>query len=172
MGRRARVLLWLAALAAVAVAATVGLSSDRSSVQGRPAPKLPTERLSGAKATLASLLAGAHGRPALVVFWASWCGPCHQEAAALQRFSESATGRGRLVGVDWSDGLSGARAFVRRYHWTFPNLRDAEGLIGNSYRFPGLPATFVVASDGRIQALLAGPQTEASLRRALDGRPS
>jgi len=172
MDRRARVLLWLGALLAVAVLAKIGLSSDRSSVHGRPAPKLPTEQLAGAKVTLASLIAGARGRPALVVFWASWCGPCHQEAAALQRFSESPLGRGRLVGVDWSDGLSGARAFVRRYHWTFPNLRDAEGLIGNSYRFPGLPATFVVTSDGRIQALLEGPQTEGSLRRALEGKPS
>lgn len=167
MGRRARVVAWVAVLAGVVVLAKLGLSSDHSSARGRPAPKLPAEQLVGPKTTLASLLAGARGRPVVVVFWASWCGPCHQEAPALERFSQSPEGRGRLVGVDWSDSLGGARGFVRHYHWTFPNLRDGEGLIGNEYRFPGLPATFVIDSHARIRALLPGPQTEASLRRAL-----
>lgn len=118
--------------------------------------------------TLAGMLAGTRGRPALVVFWASWCGPCMREAPALERFAESSTGRGRLVGVDWSDALSGARKFIRRYAWTFPNERDAEGTVGNAYGLPGLPTTFVLDSHGRIRARLVGPQTEASLTRALD----
>ena len=61
---------------------------------GRSAPALPTQTLQGAPVTLSGLLAGDGGRPALVVFWASWCGPCSQEAPALERFSQSAPGRG------------------------------------------------------------------------------
>jgi len=76
-------------------------------------------------------------------------------------------GRGRIVGVDWSDARSGAVQFLRRYAWTFPNLRDAEGLVGNSYGLTGLPTTFVIDPDGRIHAALSGPQSEPSLRRAL-----
>jgi len=69
--------------------------------------------------------------------------------------------------VDWSDGLSGARAFIRSHSWTFPNVRDAEGTVGNAYRLTGLPSTFVLDAHGRIRAVLRGPQDEGSLTRAL-----
>jgi thiol-disulfide isomerase/thioredoxin len=168
MRRRLRLLAGaLAFTAAIGVLALFGLASHAAS--GRRAPALPREALVGGAVTLASLRAAAKGRPALVVFWASWCGPCATEAPALQRFSQSRIGRGRIVGVDWSDALSGARAFVRRYSWTFPNVRDAEGLIGNEYRLTGLPTTFVIDEHDRIRATLRGPQTERSLQRALEG---
>jgi cytochrome c biogenesis protein CcmG, thiol:disulfide interchange protein DsbE len=156
-------LVLAAALAALAV---LGLASKPLS--GRPAPALPRETLAGPRVTLASLLAGAGGRPALIVFWASWCGPCAKEAPALERFARSAGGRGRIVGVDWSDPLiSSARAFVRHYAWSFPVLRDAEGLVGNAYRLTDLPTTFVIDAQARIRKALVGPQSEASLRAAL-----
>jgi peroxiredoxin len=75
-----------------------------------------------------------------------------------------------VVGVDWSDGLAGARAFIRRYGWTFSNLRDAEGTVGNQYRLTGLPTTYLVDASRRIRAVLRGPQDEASLARALAAR--
>jgi thiol-disulfide isomerase/thioredoxin len=166
MTRRLRVLaLTLAVVAVIAVLAVFGLASSSST--GRPAPALPRERLTGTPVTLSSLLAGAGGRPALVVFWASWCDSCAEEAPALERFSQSAVGRGRIVGVDWSDATSGARAFIKRYGWTFPNLRDAEGMVGNAYHIPDLPTTFVINAHGRIGRALHGAQSEHSLQVAL-----
>lgn len=165
--RMRRLLIWAVALAAVAGLAVFGLASDRSAATGRSAPPLPREELVGRPVTLAGLLKSAGGRGALVVFWASWCGPCAREAPAIERFSQSPAGRGRIVGVDWSDGLSGARAFVKRYGLTFPNLRDGEGLVGNDYRLTVLPSTFVIDAAGRIRAVLRGPQNEQSLGRAL-----
>jgi thiol-disulfide isomerase/thioredoxin len=166
MTRQLRRLAWTLALAAaIAVLALFGLASHPAS--GRPAPALPREHLAGAPVTLASLLKGAGGRPALVVFWASWCGPCAREAPALERFSESHAGRGRIAGVDWSDALPGARAFIRRYSWTFPNVRDAEGTVGNAYRLTGLPTTFIIDAHRRIRKILRGPQSKRSLQAAL-----
>lgn len=167
MARRLRLLaVALVCAAAIATAAVLGLASHPAS--GRPAPALPREALVGHPLTLASLLAGAGGRPALVVFWASWCGPCAQEAPAFERFYRSAAGHGRLVGVDWSDPVTGAaRSFMRRYGWTFPNLRDAEGTVGNDYRLSGLPNTFVLDAHGRIREVLNGPQSFDSLAAAL-----
>jgi cytochrome c biogenesis protein CcmG, thiol:disulfide interchange protein DsbE len=101
------------------------------------------------------------------VFWASWCGPCEHEAPAIERFAQSADGRGRVVGVDWSDARGGAESFIRHYRWTFPVVRDAEGTVGDAYRLTSLPTTFVIKPDGRIAAELHGPQDEASLTRAL-----
>jgi thiol-disulfide isomerase/thioredoxin len=173
MARRRGLLGWTLAVATLAALTVVGLSTDRSASLGRPAPALPRELLTGPPVTLADLTTasggGATGRPALVVFWASWCEPCAREAPALERFSRSATGRGRMVGVDWSDALAGARLFIRRYSWTFSNLRDSEGTVGNEYHMTGLPTTFVIDARGRIRAVLHGPQDERSLRRALAG---
>jgi thiol-disulfide isomerase/thioredoxin len=110
---------------------------------------------------------GAGGDSKILVFWASWCEPCAQEAPAVQRVSQSRLGRDRVIGVDWNDALSGARSFIKAHGWTFPNVRDGEGTVGSAYRLIGLPTTFVVDSHGRIRAMLSGPQSEASLRRAL-----
>ncbi len=170
MARRMRLLAWTLAAAVVVVALVVfGLASDHKAASGRSAPALPRERLAGPPTALPGLLASAHGRAALVVFWASWCGPCAQEAPALERFASSPSGHGRIVGVDWSDALSGARSFIRRYAWTFPNMRDSEGMVGNQYRLTGLPTTFVLDGRGRIRGMLRGPQNERSLAAALAG---
>jgi thiol-disulfide isomerase/thioredoxin len=151
----------------VVALAIFGLASDRSVTAGRLAPALPREHLAGPSVTLSGLLAGAHGRPSLVVFWASWCGPCAREAPAIERLYTSPAGRGRIAGVDWSDALPGARSFIRHHSWTFPNMRDGEGTVGNEYRLTGLPTTFVLDAHGRIRTVLRGPQSEGSLEQAL-----
>lgn len=168
MARRLRLLGGtLVVIAALVLLAVFGLASNRPAGGGRLAPALPREHLTGPPATLASLLASAKGRASLVIFWASWCEPCVREAPAIERFAASPTGGGRVVGVDWSDALSGARAFIRRFSWTFSNLRDSEGTVGNSYRMTDLPTTFVLDGKGRIRTLLRGPQDERSLAKAL-----
>jgi thiol-disulfide isomerase/thioredoxin len=160
------ILLALVAVGAVVAFAVVGLATNESSA-ARRAPALPSTVLVGPRVTVASLLAGAGGRPALVVFWASWCGPCEKEAAAIEHFAQTTSGHGRVAGVDWSDAASGARAFIKRFGWSFPNLRDGEGTVGNAYRITGLPTTFVIGAGGTISRVLRGPQDEGSLTRAL-----
>jgi cytochrome c biogenesis protein CcmG/thiol:disulfide interchange protein DsbE len=160
-----RLLTGLVVLAVVGglVAAEILSGSSNGAGTGRPAPSLPTSVLVPPKLTLASL----RGKPAAINFWASWCDPCREEAGALERLSRSLHGRARLVGVDWTDGLGGARSYVSQYDWKFPNLRDPEGVVGNDYRIQGLPTTFIVDSRGTITDVLRGPQSLASLRQAL-----
>lgn len=162
--RRRRVVI--PALAALAICALIAyeVASAGSSSQAQPAPPLPSKVLQAPKETLASL----RGKPALVNFWASWCDPCREEAAEMERFDRSLHGRARLVGIDYTDQDAPARAFIRRYGWTFPVLSDPDGIYGARYRFSGLPTTFVLDSQGRIVETLRGPQSEASLRRGLE----
>jgi len=129
----------------------------------RPAPELPTQVLSGHRVDLASL----RGKPALINFWASWCGPCKDEAPELKKFSESLGDRATLVGVDWNDAADNANEFVARSGWTYPILRDPSQKVGVQYGLNGLPTTFVLDSDGDIVQTLRGPQTVASLNSAL-----
>lgn len=156
-------LAWAVGAVALALLIVFGLSASKSAV-GRAAPALPSTRLSGPRVTLASL----RGRPALVVFWASWCTPCEQEAPTLERFARALHGRATMVGVNWSDpSPSGARTFIARFGWTFPNLRDPDETSGQKYGVSGLPTTYAIDGAGRIKATLRGPQTQATLARAL-----
>ena len=161
-----RLLAWAVSAVLLALVLVLGLSGKGAS-HGRLAPALPRELLSGAPVTLATLRAAAGGRPTLVVFWASWCEPCRHEAPAVERFARSPAGRGRLVGVDWSDEAQSARRFIRKYGWSFTNLRDGEGTVGLAYGLTGLPTTFVIGAEGRIRETLRGPQTDQTLSRAL-----
>src|SRR5438445_3568237 len=125
--------LLLAFLLAVLVGGNAG------STKTRLAPALPSRVLVGPRVDIASL----RGRPAIIHFWASWCGPCVKEAPQLARLASELHGRATLVGVDWSDNRGAAASFVRRFHWTFPVLIDPEG-IGNAYGLTGLPTTFLL----------------------------
>lgn len=161
MSRRLGALVAAAAIAAlVAVELTVGGSGGP---QGRPAPPLPRAVLVGPPVTLSEL----RGKPAAVNFWASWCEPCRHESPQMERLSHLLHGRARLVGVDYTDGLSSARAFVRSFHLTYPNLRDPDGVFGQRYGLVGLPETAILDARGRIVEMLRGPQTASTLRRAL-----
>jgi cytochrome c biogenesis protein CcmG/thiol:disulfide interchange protein DsbE len=152
--------LVIGALAVLELATSGGGGKDRGR---RAAPSLPAEVLTPPRATIASL----RGKPALVNFWASWCGPCDREAPELRRFSRRLNGRATLVGVDWNDALGGARKFINKNGWAFPNLRDGNGVTGNRYGLSGLPNTFVLDANGRIVKVLRGPQTVAGLEAAL-----
>jgi cytochrome c biogenesis protein CcmG, thiol:disulfide interchange protein DsbE len=161
LGPRSALLVALAV--AVAIVAATGLGGRSATQLARPAPALPTGVLVPPRVTVASL----RGRPAAINFWASWCTPCRQEAPALEHLARSLHGRARLVGVDWSDPLSDARAYIERYGWTFPILRDTGGAAGDEYRLTGLPNTFILDPRGRITEVLQGPHSAGALRRAL-----
>jgi cytochrome c biogenesis protein CcmG, thiol:disulfide interchange protein DsbE len=160
--RLIRTLAWVgvavAALAIIAFAITRGLSHDY-----RTAPALPKQRLAGPPVSIASL----RGKPALVLFWSSWCGECGQEAQAVRQFAQSPVGSGRIVGVDWADRPAAARRFLKHHGWTFSNLRDPTGEVGLSYGLAKLPALFVIDAHGHILKAISGAQSRLGLERAL-----
>ncbi len=158
-----RALLPALILLAVAAVIVIEVAADSSNPAARPAPRLPAEVLVGPKATLA----GLRGDPAAINFWASWCEPCRREMPQLERLSRSLKGDASLVGIDYSDDASSARALIRELHVTYPNLRDGSGEVGNSYGLSGLPTTAILDPAGRVVRLLRGPQTAASVRGAL-----
>jgi cytochrome c biogenesis protein CcmG, thiol:disulfide interchange protein DsbE len=152
-----RIVLAALALAALAAGLLTGAGSAR-----RPAPPLPRTVLRGRAVTIAQL----HGHSAAIVFWASWCNDCHAEAAAVERFARSSAGRGRVVGIDYTDA-GDWRAFLRRYGWSFPVLADPTGVVGSGFGLHALPATVILDPSGRIASVSNRVQTVGTLQRAL-----
>jgi thiol-disulfide isomerase/thioredoxin len=152
-----------AVIAVVAGLLAIALLTQGKGTQTRAAPPLPSAILNGPGVTLASL----HGHPTMVVFWASWCGPCNAEAPAIERFARSATGRGRIIGIADSDNAADARKFIAHYGWTFPVLSDPHGTTATQFGLLGLPTTIVLDGQGKIVRVLLGPQTPHSLDAAI-----
>ncbi len=154
------------ALPVLAVAVLVGLvvALTHSSPPSRPAPPLPRQELTGGTVSLRTL----HGRPALIDFFASWCGPCTAEAPKLAQAAQALHGRAAVVAVDWSDSRTYALAFVHRYGWSFPVMADPNGASGYAYGIQGLPSAFVLNAQGHIVDRLLGPQTVSKLVAAAD----
>jgi cytochrome c biogenesis protein CcmG, thiol:disulfide interchange protein DsbE len=155
--------LVLVALAVAGLVVAELLSGTVGTKARRAAPALPATVLAGDRVTLA----GLRGRPVIVHFWASWCGPCEKEAPELAALPAQLHGRATLVGVDWSDDRARGAAFVRRHDWGFPNLQDGDGAVGNAYGLAGLPTTYLLDARGRIVRQMTGPQTVKRLLAAL-----
>ena len=98
------------------------------------------------------------GRPVVINVWASWCGPCRQEAPEFERIWKAYRGRGlRVIGVNTQDTDEGARRFVDEYGVTYPIVRDAEqSLYRDLTDIDGLPQTFFINEDWRFVAQESG----------------
>ena len=105
-------------------------------------------------------LAGLRGHPAVLNFWASWCGPCRAEQKGLIEASRNLRAKGvRFVGVDIRDERPAASAYLDEFGVPYPSLYDRAArlpqlLAGQGPDSP--PYTLVVDSHGRVGARLFG----------------
>jgi cytochrome c biogenesis protein CcmG, thiol:disulfide interchange protein DsbE len=134
------------------------------------APEFTLERLDGeGDLSLASL----RGKPVVLNFWASWCGPCKDEAPLLQEASERWADEGvAFVGIDVKDFRGDARDFLERFGVTYPNVYDGKGSTIGRYGVTGYPETYFIDAEGRVRHRIAGPVEDArdvddGIRRAL-----
>jgi cytochrome c biogenesis protein CcmG, thiol:disulfide interchange protein DsbE len=137
---------------------------------GTPAaPEFTLERLDGeGDLSLESL----RGKPVVLNFWASWCGPCKDEAPLLEEASKRWAGKVAFVGVDVKDFRGDARKFLERYGVTYPNVYDGKGSTIGRYGVTGYPETYFIDAEGRVRYRIAGPVEDAEevddgIRRAL-----
>jgi cytochrome c biogenesis protein CcmG/thiol:disulfide interchange protein DsbE len=113
-------------------------------------------------------LGAYRGKIVVLNFWASWCQPCQVEAPLLQRAQgQLARAGGTVLGVTYLDASPDSRGFVSRYHLTYPNLRDNEGVFAHSYGTDQLPESFVIDRRGEIVAISRGELNQGFLDRAI-----
>lgn len=143
--------------------------------RGDPGPALVpelAEPLRDGRLSVAEL----RGTPFVLNLWASWCDPCRAEAPFLERGWRDARRRGVLfLGLDQQDVEEDARAFIRAFDVSYPNVRDPGDRTARSYGATGLPETFFVDARGRIVghvigAIVGDDQMSAGIEAAATGR--
>jgi cytochrome c biogenesis protein CcmG/thiol:disulfide interchange protein DsbE len=107
------------------------------------------------------------GRPLIVNFWASWCGPCQQETPLLAGFYKARGGRVAIVGVDSNDTTAKAIAFVRAKGVSYPIGVDPRLVTADAYDVAAFPQTFFLDSAHRVVDRVFGPLTRVTLDKGV-----
>ena len=143
--------------------------------QGMDLPVGPEVGLRGPDFTLEDLagqqvsLSGYRGRPVLVNFFATWCGPCAKELPVIQAAAEreQATGLTALL-IDVQEDRATVQRFASRLRLTSPILLDTTAdIFYDKYRVPGLPATYFLDREGVVRVRVVTALEEADLEAGL-----
>lgn len=98
------------------------------------------------------------GRVVVLNVWATWCKPCLAEMPALERLHQALSDKGLVVIGVGTDALQGGdvRKFAADLGITFRIAHDPERRIEKLYLVQGLPTTFVIDKQGRIDRKTLG----------------
>ena len=141
---------------------------------GQVLPDVVMAGLNGPQKPLSSF----RGRPLIINVWASWCAPCREEAASLERLAWSEAGsRYTVIGISTDDDRNAALRWIRHSNATISHYIDTgprwtlEHMLGAS----SIPVTVLVDARGRVVARYRGardwysPESIRLIERAFNG---
>jgi cytochrome c biogenesis protein CcmG, thiol:disulfide interchange protein DsbE len=146
----------------------LNLGHDPSAIDspliGKPAPNFALKAVgSGQMVDVASL----RGKPTIINFWATWCGPCYQEHPVLVQNARVLGRDVQFVGVVFNDTEQKIQSFLAERGSAYPTLLDEQGKTAVAYGVGGVPETFFLDKNGMIVAKYAGPLTTEELQANL-----
>ena len=93
--------------------------------------------------------AAAPGRPHLLVFWASWCGPCRAEMPGLVALHRSAGDQLRLVSFAVDETAADAQQAATAQALPYPVVSDPALAVADRFQVESTPTLILIGADGR-----------------------
>jgi thiol-disulfide isomerase/thioredoxin len=91
------------------------------------------------------------GKPLIINVWASWCGPCRDEMASLERLSRHKGGKQfTVIGISTDDYPNAAKAFLQKSKTSFSHFIDNQLFLENMLGANRLPLTLLIDEQGRV----------------------
>lgn len=132
--------------------ASSAFSAPQEMKYNKPVPSFTLQGLDGKTYQVG----GPRNKPLMINFWASWCGPCKEEAPDLRSVYEKYKDRFDLyaVNVTREDRLADVKSFVKNNDFTFPVLLDTEGKTAEKYRLLFVPTSFLIDRQGTLREVI------------------
>jgi thiol-disulfide isomerase/thioredoxin len=103
-------------------------------------------------------LSDYRGRPVILNFWATWCGPCRYEVPAFKAFYERYPEEEVvIIAVNTQDDPDSARGYAIADKLKFLIPVDPRGTVANMFNVRGMPTTFFINGAGVITSIKIGP---------------
>lgn len=97
-------------------------------------------------------LSSLKGKPVVLNFWATWCGPCKVELPHFQKAYEKYGDEVQFLlvnmGKKWNDTPEQARELFSENGYTMPIYYDTDGAAADTYAIHSIPQTFFINADG------------------------
>lgn len=104
-------------------------------------------------------------KPTLVHFWATWCPICRTEQGTIAAIARDYP---NTITVAMNSGLTNeVKRYMQEQGIAFPTVNDPDGSISEEWGVHAVPASFIIAPDGKIQFVEVGYTTEMGLRLRL-----
>ncbi len=141
---------------------------------GDQSPQFTLETLAGD-----SFDVPAQGRVTVLMFFATWCGPCLNELPHAQQIWDSLKddARFQMIAINREESEAHVAEFLSTNRFTFPTGTDTEREIYSKFATESIPRTFIVNPDGTIAYATIGftdgdqIELEAKIRNLLESIP-
>lgn len=155
--------IWTSRLPADTAAQASSVEQVEGLSIGQVAPDFSLTTLDGEPFTLSKL----RGKPVVLNFWATWCGPCRRELPALQAASERYGDQVAIIGVDQAEAAATVQSYVDSLELTFAIPMDTDNAVGSTYGVRGLPTTYFIDSQGVIRRVWSGEMNSITLAESV-----
>lgn len=112
------------------------------------------------------------GKPIVLNFWASWCGPCKMEMPHFQEKYLALDNQVHFLMINMTDGsretVDSAAAFITEHEYTFPVFYDTESYAAMVYGAYSLPTTYFINAQGHAIAQAIGAIDSDTLQQGID----
>lgn len=145
-----------------------GNNSETSQQEKEPAPDFTVYDKNGTEVKLSDFA----GKPVVVNFWASWCGPCQMEMPDFEEKYRELSSEVNFLMVNITDGsretVKTASAFIEKKGYTFPVYYDTESNAAITYDVYSLPTTYFIDSSGHVTAQTTGAIDGETLQKGIE----
>jgi cytochrome c biogenesis protein CcmG/thiol:disulfide interchange protein DsbE len=97
------------------------------------------------------------GKPVVLNFWTTWCGPCVQEMPSLVQLQKRLGDHVTILAVSLDEDENAYHRFLRDYHIDLLTVRDPAKNSTRLYGTTGQPETFLIDASGKVRRKFVGP---------------